>query len=368
VRPLARGFRVIQQVTKEDGTRGIKTVPVTAYGTFGFRPDMTLEEAKARAKQINEQKSLTANRVINAAKRVEVLKAENHAYLMSSDVARFEDELREMYSDNPYRHEITLRYWQAAQLIILTLAIDPKDFRALNIKLINYFKQKKWSHDYIKRITRILNLWGISVSRYRGSHYDPIPNLSSIQVQSINDKREGIVGVRSPAEPLSWNEIKNKQATFETEGLIPHWNWLAIAAVFGLRGLEVDNLKKGKQYGYLEYSKDHDCEVLWIYQTKLKAIAKDKRWKPIPVVLPEQKRAVSLIHSGEFKRPLNKTLQRIFGDGMQAHSSPRKAFTDYMLEQGFSLEDISIFLGHQSIAITWRVYKNRKRFKLPKVG
>ncbi len=329
---------------------------------------MTVAEAKARAKQINAQRNSESNRISNTARRVDLLKTESKAYLPATDVALFEKELAEIYADNPYRLEINKRYWTAAQLCILTLAIDPKDFRASNHKLINYFKGKKWSHDYIKRITRILNLWGVCVSRHRGSHYEPIPDLTTMQVQSINDKRDGVKGVRVPAEPLSWPEIRDKCTSFENEGLITKWNWLKIAAVFGLRGLEVDNLKKGKQFAYVEYDKDQKCQVLWVYQSKLISVPKDQRWKPIPVVLPEQKEALLLIHSGEFERPLNKTLQRHFGDDVQASHSPRKAFTDWMLDQGFELEDISTFLGHHSIDMTWRKYKNRRKFKLPKSG
>jgi integrase len=365
VRPLKRGFRVIEETYSP--IRKVVTVPVTAYASLGFRPDMSLEEAKARASQINKLTNLQSKKISASSRRVELLNTENKLYLPASDVERFETELSEMYADNPYRHEITLRYWRAAQLLILELGIDPKDFRASNHRLINLFKKRKWSHDYIKRITRILNMWGACVCRHRGSLFEPLPKLSSIQVQSINDKRDGLKGVRTEAVPLSWTTIKNKRTTFENDGLIAQWNWLKIAAVFGLRGLEVDNLKKGKQFGFVKYDSHQNVQVLMIYQTKLVSVSKEHRWKPIPVVLPEQKEAVLLIHSGEFKRPLHKTLHRIFGDGIQTHS-PRKAFTDYMLDNGFQLEDISTFMGHHSIDMTWRKYKSRRKFNLPKSG
>lgn len=37
-----------------------------------------------------------------------------------------------------------------------------------------------------------------------------------------------------------------------------------------------------------------------------------------------------------------------------------------MLVKGFKLEDISIFLGHQDISMTWKHYKNKKEFSLSK--
>jgi hypothetical protein len=363
VRPTAKGFRVIQEQNLPK--RMARTVPPLTYKSLGFRPEMTLDEARARAHQLNTQRGLDSKKIAGTARRVELLKTEASAYLPANDVARFESELHDMYADNAYRLEINLRYWKAAQLAILDLTIDPKDFYSANFKLLNYFKARKWSHDYIKRITRVLNLWGTSVCRHRGSNYTPLPKLNTTQVQKINDTHEEAEGVRSPARPLYWSVIDEKHRQFEDENLLRQWNWIKIASAFGLRELEVDNLKRGPKYSYVEFDPRLGVDVLMVYQTKLSAIPKADRWKPIPIYLPQQAAALKLIRTGEFKRPLNKTLQRIFGDGILGNS-PRKAFTDEMLERGYDLEDVSIMLGHQKIDITWRVYKNRRRLKLPK--
>lgn len=363
VRPTPKGFRVIEQ---HNSPRKIVTVPPTAYATLGFSPTMSLEEAKARAKQINSQSDLTSKRVANTVRRVELMKTEASAYLPAADVARFEAEINEMYLDNPYRLEVTLRYWKAAQLAILELKLDPKDFRAANHRLLNYFKSKSWSHDYIKRITRVLNLWGANVSRHRGSMFDPIPRLNNVQVQKINDMHFEAEGVRLPAEPLQWVDLRNAKDKFESEGLIEHWNWMFIATWFGLRPLEVDNLRNPK-FTKIEWSDEHECDVLKVYQSKLVGIAREKRWKPIPIYTKEQKQALMVMRSGQFKRPLNKTLQRLLGDGIQT-SSPRKGFVDLMLALGFELIDISIIMGHQTIKQTRTTYKDRQKFRLPKSG
>jgi integrase len=362
VRPTAKGFRVIEETYTPE--HKLKTVPETAWKALGFNPDMSVAEAKARAKQITAQSGIDSKKIVGATRRLALLQTEASAYLPAADVVRFEAELHDMYADNPYRLEITLRYWKAAQLAILELAVDPKDFRHASHRLLNYFKTKHWSHDYIKRITRVLNLWGSSVSRHRGSHYDPIPNLDSRQVQRINDSREDVEGVRGPAEPLVWMRLKNARDKFESEGLLAQWNWLVIATWFGLRPLEVDNLKKAKFWRVI-YSDEHECDVLEVYQTKLTNLPRDKRWKPIAIFLKEQREAFALIGEGNFVRPLHKTLRRLFGEGIQP-SSPRKAFTDLMLEKDVDIESVSTFLGHHSIDMTWRHYKSRMRFKLPK--
>jgi hypothetical protein len=44
-----------------------------------------------------------------------------------------------------------------------------------------------------------------------------------------------------------------------------------------------------------------------------------------------------------FERPLPKTIKRIIGDKFDTYS-PRKGFTDMMLNEGWALEDLSAFL------------------------
>jgi hypothetical protein len=363
VRPTAKGFRVLEESWNP---HKVKTVPATAYAALGFNPDMTVDQAKARAKQLNGQSGSESKRISNTARRVELMNTEARLYLSADDVSRFEAEIHDMYADNPYRLEITLRYWKAAQLAILELAVDVKDFRAANRRFLNYFKKKSWSHDYIKRITRVLNLWGDCVSRYRGSRFDPIPKLNSVQVQKINDLHFEADGVRLPAEPLPWIELRNAKDKFESEGLGEHWNWMFIATWFGLRPLEVDNLKNPK-FTEVRFDDHLKLDVLWVYQSKLVAIEREKRWKPIPVYTKEQREALIVIRSGHYKRPLNKTLQRLLGDGIQL-SSPRKSFVDLFLDLNFDLVDISVFMGHQTLKMTRNRYKDRQKFRLPKSG
>jgi len=71
-----------------------------------------------------------------------------------------------------------------------------------------------------------------------------------------------------------------------------------------------------------------------------------------------------LLENKDFKKPLNKTLRRFFDDKIETYS-PRKGFTDLMLKRDYSLEDISLFLGHADISMTWKHYKNKKVYKLP---
>jgi integrase len=46
----------------------------------------------------------------------------------------------------------------------------------------------------------------------------------------------------------------------------------------------------------------------------------------------------------------------------------RKGFIDLMLDHGQSLEDISAWLGHQNIEMTWQKYRNKKRVSFKPAG
>jgi site-specific recombinase XerD len=131
--------------------------------------------------------------------------------------------------------------------------------------------------------------------------------------------------------------------------------------------MEVDNLVD-KKFWKITRDTENNVDVLNIYQTKLTSLSKDQRWKPIPVFFKEQKEALNILLTSTLKRPLNKTIQSYLNDEDYESYSPRKGFTDLMLERGFALEDISTFLGHNDINTTWRHYKNKKKFRLPPTG
>lgn len=360
-------FYLIEETWNSSSKKAIqKTVKTAAYPALGFRYDMTLEEAKARASQINQQSQIESRKIAATVKRVEDAKLIDRAYLPAHLCVSFEVELRQNYEDNPERLDHILQHWRAAQLIISALALDPKDFHTERAKFFNYYRDKKWSPNYIKKLNSILNQWGNHCAKKNNAFYQILPKLSASQIERLVDVRDDLEGRKTTAETLSWDALRNKRSTFANEDLTTRWNWMYISLFFGLRPNETDSLHKSKHWR-IERDEDKNIDVLMVYQTKLTSIAKDKRWKPIPVYFKEQIEALALIKSGEFKRPLNKTLQRLLEGQIETYS-PRKGFTDLMLERGFDLEDISIFLGHQNINMTWRRYKDKKKFKLPKAS
>lgn len=340
-----------------------KNVKLIAWAALGFRHDMTTQEARDRASQINKQNQIDSKKITAIAKRIDDDKIIISAYLPENLTNGFENELREDYADNEERLNNLLKQWVIVKKIISELAIDTQKFHDEKQKFYNYYKNKKWSPDYIKKLNRLINLYGQYVGRKTNQFYQDIPRISNVLKERIMELREGEIGLKSAADPLLWKDLKNVKTKFENRHLLEQWNWLFISLWFGLRPKEVDSLANTKTWR-VEYDKDHKVKVLYVYQSKLVSVQKDKRWKPIPIYFEEQREAFKLILSGRFNRPLNKTLKNIFNTKIESYSC-RKGFTDLMLDKGFQLEDISIFLGHADISMTWKHYKNKKRFKLP---
>jgi len=59
----------------------------------------------------------------------------------------FELSLHEKYSDNHERLDTFLKHWGTAQKLISKLSLDPKDFYQERQKILNYYKNQKWSPD-----------------------------------------------------------------------------------------------------------------------------------------------------------------------------------------------------------------------------
>ena len=360
-------FYLIEEIWDPESSRTKQvTVKREAYQALGFRFDMSLDEARSRASQINKQSQLEAKKIVKAAKRVADDKAVKNAYLPAHLTSGFEAELNENYADNSERLNNLTKQWTIVKKMISELGVDTKNFYSERQKFFNYYRTKQWSPDYIKKLTRLTNLYGQFVSRKTNQYYQDVPKISSALKEKIVEARENVTGIKGAADPLTWLSLNNAKSSFVNESLLEHWNWLFIATWFGLRPKEVDSLVNAKTWR-IETDPTHGVKVLHVYQSKLTGVAKDKRWKPIPIYFPEQEEAAKLIINGQFKRPLNKTLNRLLGDKIQTYS-PRKGFTDLMLGKGFDLEDVSIFLGHADISMTWKHYKSKKTFKLPKTS
>lgn len=81
------------------------------------------------------------------------------------------------------------------------------------------------------------------------------------------------------------------------DNLESHFNFLYIGLAFGLRPAEIDALHN-KNTWKLEI--DNGIQALYFYQKNM--IEKSRHWKPIPVLLPQQKIALKMIEDKNHKR------------------------------------------------------------------
>lgn len=276
-------------------------------------------------------------------------------------LAGFNEHLKEPTLGSNERYETLKSQWTTAKKIILQLQISPESFYKSQFKFLAVLLKQQYSSDYAKRLRYIINFWGRFYSRKTKTYFAPIPALNGLQKEKLLEAREEKEDFRTASTPVEWNVLKNTKTTFENEGLIAQWNWLFPSTWFGLRPLKTDRLhtEMNKYWKLVKTKKELE---LWVYQSKLRSIPKPERWKGIPITLPEQKSALKIIESKNFKRPLVKTLSRIFEvKGIDTYS-PRKGFTDLLLGLGFGPEDIAIFLVHRSIPMTWKPEKQNSKY------
>lgn len=337
-------------------------IPRFRWAELGVNPSMNLLEARERAKQLN------------AIEKAKLIEARQQVYAMNR--RQFEQEVRAIFPEL-FREQFEARYvygpsdrktlkssraqWAAAQRMLRYIALDPADWFEHAHDIYDYFVTKRLSLSYCQKILRFANLWGFFISRKLGKPFLPIPYPRGREKARIQEayysKHERQKLESDPITPTALKKVKHN--IYQS-----HYNWLYLSVWLGLRPKEVDQLHQS----HLFRVETLPCgtKVLWVFQTKLTSIPRERRWKPIPLIFREQSRIVRIIKTGNFKRPLAKSVKRLFGDRTTLYGG-RKGFTDLMIAKGQSLENISQWLGHRSIERTWRSYKDTRVVHFHKV-
>lgn len=362
VKKLASGPRPfkIQFIEYSGDAQKIRDLGESEWALHGFSLEMPVEDVRARAKEINAR--LRGEGQVEKHKAIQLRLAKEKrvldGHLKAKDVEEFERNVLadHMGSTAKTQHKIE-SHWRRAKRILVKLDIDPTDWFDLRKKFYEEFTRNQLSLSYTKKIIAILNLWGSWHCRKYRRYFEPIPFPRGHERERIADKYYDKAGMGKESAPLTPEALRS------AEGKLPQpaFNWLWISLYFGLRPKEVDSLAHHKNW---RTEMHQGTPVLFVYQTKLTAIAKEKRWKYIPAMMPEQRKALDLIRGGSFKRPIVKTVRRYCGEGVNLYGG-RKGFEALMTSRGYRLEDISLWLGHQSIERTWRNYKDRQRVSLP---
>lgn len=356
-----KGWRLLQQIWK-DGERKELTIPTEGYTALGFHVFMTEAEAKSRVRQLNAEKRLEIKKAAAAARRVLVEEPLiESAFLPPELVSEFSSWLKNTTLGSEKTERKYQKCWSVAKRIIADLQIEPHAYTDNRRLFYRALIQRKYSPDHARTMLRILNQWGQFVCRKQGRFFEKIPPPKGMEREKLAEANEGSKHYRAGGSaPLTLERLKKLKEHVSEE----QYRWLYISLWFGLRPEEVDALRDRRLQWRIE--EDAGTKYLWLYQPKLVALPKPRRWKAIPVLYAEQKKALEFIEEGSFKRPLTKTLKKYLELDQVSCYAGRKGFTDLMLDRGQKLEDISVWMGHTTIERTWKSYKDRQKSRFNK--
>lgn len=327
-------------------------IPESQYLEIGFSASMTIEDARAHKDHLNSQEHLKRHNERRTAirSRIKEQNTVNSAFL-GPYVPEFESNI--LFGRAHTKRNKFESHWRAVQLAICELRMEPKDWHKMAHRFYDYFSNKQMSLSYVHKLLSILNKWGDFVTEKTNQRFRPIPSPTGIEKQRIIDAYFNKYEDGKASLPIKPLQLESRYNDLD----VKHYNWLYLSIWLGLRPTEVDLLLEHSQK-WTWYIKD---DVVYIYQSKLRSISRDRRIKPIPLLRAEQLKVKAIIESRNFKRPLCKTIQIHFGPNVTTYAG-RKGFCDLMLSFDYKLEDISVWMGHQSIERTWRSYKNKQLF------
>jgi integrase len=351
------GWRLMRQ-SFIDGKRIHKTIKKIALHALGFTATMTIEQAQARAKQLNAETSIKREetmRITRIAERVDRDQLFHAAFIPEETNVQFLVWLDQNTSGKAGYKEKMRIHWSSAKKAIISLGLRPEDYATNARRFYIYFTAQEYSFSYTQKLLRTINLYGIFVSRLIGKYFEEIPGPHGHDREMINDAYLDSDSYFGASEPLT-PELLEAMKTSISE---PQYRWLWCSIWFGLRPSELDAILEDRQRK-LWRIEEGEVDVLWVYQPKLTSLPRPKRWKPIPILFDEQRVAVDFLFGGDCDKPLTKTIQKYTGQHCTLYAG-RKGFTDLMLEKGQRLEDVAQWLGHTNIQMTWSHYKDKRR-------
>lgn len=355
------GWRLLRSEWK-DGKVKYEHIPNGQLIQHGLSPDMSLEDARARVKQLNalvradkEAESAKA-RSLKQHRSRETLKC---AHLPLKFVEEFEEQYLRVEMERGTRPEENYKkalfHWELAKKLIVEANLPQDKWFTYRRRFYTLFVKREISLSYAGKVLRVLNLWGLFIADKTGSSFIPIPHPTGVDREAIKDAHLESDKKKKDSLPLTPELLEQARGKLSE----PHYNWLFVSLWFGLRGHEVG--AKWKEVV------EPEGTVLMVYQSKLTGIDHSKRWKRIPVKYPEQEHALMLLREKKIKRPLVKTIQRALGEGYNSHAG-RKGFTRLMEKLGEPFDAVSEWLGHSTLNRTYEDYVDKTKTKWGKTG
>ena len=347
------------KVTHANGKAIQQRVPQHEYTDLGFPPSLTIEEARERSKSLNAQATLLSRAKVRLAvsKRLDDEELLESAYLTRGDAVEFEQKvLLERMSPEDAKAKKLLSHWRACKRAILVVSLDVSEWSEKPYQFYDYWTRENVSMSYVKKLIPLLNKWGMFQAKKYKTAFLALPFPTGIESEKIKDGYLDAFTRLNASDPIKPSQLEAKRNNFKPE----HWNWIYLSVWFGLRPKEIDSLKKPQSPTSWSIStNNHGVEILYVYQSKLKGIDREKRVKHIPCFSPEQLAGLKIIEAGNFKRPLVKTLKKYFTPFTNCYGG-RKGFTNLMLGRGHSFVDVSKWMGHKNLDRTYGTYMDHQ--------
>lgn len=325
-----------------------------ALQALGFSQHMSPAEAKAHAKKLNAMniiKRKEQQTKVRAAERLHDLIVIENSIVPPEMSDAFITYLEENWYGGPYNLRKQVQHWNLVQKIITELKLQPHEYFKKQKNFYTYFQRHKYSKSYVEKLLKVVNLWGEFYSDQSKTYFKKVPNPKGIILEAIRNASNVDGSGAHPLTPPELDKMKYKLPAGQ-------WEYMRATLWLGLRPSELDGILTDPKK--MTIKKQGKTTVVSVYQAKLASMAKEKRWKHIPLIHPKMIAALADIQSSIVRKPLIKTLRAAAPELAKIGLySGRKGFVDLMLGLEQSLENIAMWLGHASIERTWRNYKNK---------
>lgn len=183
------------------------------WRALGFHKSMTIEEARARAKQINAQDFLKGQeeRIKKIEEEEDQLSKRRDAVLPIQFVEEFEKRFvkaRDAQTLAGKRRKSRANYvWSSAKKMIYALQIEPSEWFYFSKEVYDYFCQEQISLRHAFSILHFANLWGFFICRKLGKPFLPIKshlNMKDSGSSMLFTKKKSVHEKR-PKESLQKN-------------------------------------------------------------------------------------------------------------------------------------------------------------------
>lgn len=331
-----------------------------SYPSLGINPSWTIEQVKSRIKLINKENKLERKAATETARKLAVLDEYDKVFFPEELTNEFLEHLRASTAGTDDYWVRLLGGFKFAKKMVLKLKIKPHQYADKAPFIYRYFSEAKISVDYSQEILKTLNAWGRYVAKHQGSFFEPVPNIPKQFRKNIAREQRTKTGVRTESEHMQLSHLVKLESQLPTE----EYSWMYVSFWLGLRPSEVDR-ESGKPH-LLPHPTDKSIKVLEVNQVKIESEDEDAGYKYVPILYPEQKRAVELLKSGNLKRPNPKKLKDVTGENIDTYSA-RKGFVDLMQALGQRIEDAAMWMGHKDLKTTLKHYKNHSNVPFTKV-